>query len=115
MALKVAEVLIKWRGEGADQVAADTKKLGSALTDIGDKAKSAGAVLSAGLTAPLVLIGKQAIDAASDLNESMSAVETVFGSTANQVLEFSRTAASQLGQSRQAALSAASGMGALFK
>lgn len=115
MALKVAEVLIKWRSEGTQQAEADTKKLGSALTDIGNKAKTAGALLSAGLTAPLLLIGKQAIDAASDLNESMSAVETVFGSTADQVVAFSRTAASQLGQSRQAALGAAAGMGALFK
>ena len=115
MALKVAEVLIRWRGEGTQQIEADTKKLGSALTDLGSKAKSAGAVLSAGLTAPLVLIGKQAIDAASDLNESMSAVNTVFGSTSDQIVNFSRTAASQLGQSRQAALSSAAAMGALFK
>lgn len=115
MALKVAEVLIKWRGEGAQQIEADTRKMGSALTDLGNKAKSAGAVLSAGLTAPLVLIGKQAVDAASDLNESMSAVETVFGSTADQVMNFSRTAASQLGQSRQAALGSAAALGALFK
>lgn len=115
MALKVAEVLIKWRSEGTQQAEADTKKLGSALTDLGNKAKTAGAVLSAGLTAPLVLIGKQAVDAASDLNESMSAVETVFGSTADQVINFSRTAASQLGQSRQAALGSAAALGALFK
>lgn len=115
MALKVAEVLIRWRGEGSQQVEADTKRMGSALTDLGSKAKAAGAVMSAGLTAPLVLIGKQAIDAASDLNEAMSAVETVFGSTADQVVNFSRTAASQLGQSRQAALSSAAAMGALFK
>lgn len=115
MALKVAEVLIKWRGEGAQQVEADTKRMGSALTDLGSKAKAAGAVLSAGITAPLLLIGKQAIDAASDLNESMSAVTTVFGGTADQVMNFSRTAATQLGQSRQAALGSAAALGALFK
>lgn len=115
MALKVAEVLIRWRQDGAQEVEAETKKLGTTLTELGGKAKAAGALLSAGLTAPLLLIGKQAVDAASDLNESMSAVTTVFGSASKQVLDFSRTAASQLGQSRQAALSASAALGALFK
>lgn len=115
MALKVAEVLIRWRQQGSQDVEASAKRMGQSLTDLGDKAKTAGAVLSAGLTAPLLLIGKQAVDAASDLNEAMSATNTVFGSTADQVVRFSRTAASQLGQSQQAALAAASGMGALFK
>lgn len=115
MALKVAEVLIRWRQQGTQDVETSTKRLGESLTNLGDKAKTAGAVMSVGLTAPLTLIGKQALDAASDLNESMSQVETVFGSTSDQVIRFTRTAASQLGQSRQAALSAAGALGALFE
>lgn len=114
MALKVAEVLIRWRSQGAQDVEASTKRMSQSLTALGDKAKAVGGVLSVGLTAPLTLIGKQAVDAASDLNEAMSQVETVFGSTSDQMIRFTRTASSQLGQSQQAALSAAGALGALF-
>lgn len=114
MALKVAEVLIRWRSQGSQDVENSTKRMSQSLTALGDKAKAVGGVLSVGLTAPLTLIGKQAVDAASDLNESLSQVETVFGSTADQMIRFTRTAASQLGQSRQAALAAAGALGALF-
>lgn len=123
------DILIRWKSQGAPEVEQGAAKIGSAfdaaakkaasasaaIAAVGSKFKAAGTALTIGLTAPLVLIGKQSIDAASDLNEAMSAVNTVFGKTAIQVVQFSQTAASNLGQSQQAALSAASALGALFQ
>lgn len=74
-----------------------------------------GGIMSVAATAPLTLFGKNALAASSDLSEAMSAVETVFGRTAGTVLRFSENAARSLGVSREAALSSAGSLGALFK
>lgn len=55
-----------------------------------------------------------AIQAASDLNESVTKVGVVFGSAAIQVRSFAETAANSIGQSEQQALEAAGTFGNLF-
>ena len=55
------------------------------------------------------------INAASDLNESMSKVDVIFGQNAAAVREFAATSAQALGQSKGEALSALGGFGNLFK
>lgn len=55
-----------------------------------------------------------AIQASSDLNESINKTGVVFGSSAQQVLEWSQTSDKALGLSQQKALEAASSFGALF-
>lgn len=79
---------------------------GKSITNLGQK-------LSLGVTAPLTALGVSAIDAASDLNESMSAVRTIFGDAAESVSGFSTSVASSLGLSRNEALQAATQIGAL--
>jgi len=57
-------------------------------------------------------IGTSAVNAASDLDETSSAVEQVFGRRASaQLQQFARDAAQALGQSRQAALEASQTFG----
>ena len=57
-------------------------------------------------------IGTSAVNAASDLDETSSAVEQVFGRRASAQLQaFARDAAQALGQSRQAALEASQTFG----
>lgn len=55
-----------------------------------------------------------AIDAASDLNESITKVGVVFGTSAIQVRSFAETAADSIGQSEQQALEATGTFGNLF-
>jgi hypothetical protein len=131
------DVVIRWQQQGQAAIQAEAKgisqsfsSLGASLTkglsaasasikkslaSVGTQAKQTGAIMSAAVTGPILLMAKQSIDAASDLNESMSAVKTVFGDSADEVLNFSRNAASSLGQSQNAALSMASALGALFQ
>jgi len=63
------------------------------MDKIGSKMRSVGVGMTAAFTLPAIAIGKFTIDAASDLNESINAVETVFGGASETVLEFSEDAA----------------------
>lgn len=76
-------------------------KTGNVFGDI--KGKMAAAFGAAAL----ISFGKEAISAASDLNETQSKVAQVFGSSSDAVNAFAATAAQKLGQSKQEALDAA--------
>jgi len=86
------------------------------LGKFGNYAKAAFAGVAAGFTLTAVKdqIG-QAINAASNLNESMSKVSVVFGSSATDIVNWSKTAAKSMLLSQQAALEAASTFGNLFQ
>lgn len=83
MAITVAEIVAKIRAEGADQVVGEMKKaegatsgLGSTLQNVGGSMKSVGQKATLGLTLPILGMGLTFVNAASDLNEAMSAATT---------------------------------------
>lgn len=78
------------------------------------KMKSLGNKLTVGVTLPLVALGKSAFDAASDVNENMSKVETIFGQNAATIDRWARGAASSIGLARVEALGAAGSFGNMF-
>lgn len=86
------------------------------LGKFGNAAKAAFAGVAAGFTLGAVKdqIG-QAIDAASNLNESMSKVNVVFGSSSTDIVEWSKTSAKSMLLSQQATLEAAGTFGNLFQ
>ena len=84
--------------------ASGAKKLGGAV-----KLGLAGLGLGAGLAGVKTLV-----DAASDMNESLSKTGVVFGKAQDGVLKFSQTSAAQFGISKQAALEYASSMGSVL-
>jgi hypothetical protein len=84
------------------------------LGKIGSKMQGIGAGMTIGLTAPLLLAGKASIDAASDMNESASKSQVVFGNWNGTIETFAQGAAKNLGMSRQAATEAAGTFGNLF-
>jgi hypothetical protein len=57
---------------------------------------------------------KGAVDEASNLNESISKVSTVFGDSSTEIQAWAKTASTAFGQSRQQALEAAGTFGNLF-
>lgn len=77
------------------------EKVGGALSNIGNK-------LTIGVTLPLLAAGAASIKYASDLNETKTKVEVIFGDMSKSILEWSETSAQALGQSKQQALDAAS-------
>jgi hypothetical protein len=77
---------------------------------IGDFSKKAGlafAAAGAAAGAMAIKIGVDAVKAASDLGETISKVNVLFGDTAKDIEKFADGAASSLGQTKQQALDAA--------
>lgn len=97
---KSAILAIHIIADAASAVSAMTKAQRQAMS-FGDKLKKAGAVAGAALGA-ITVGAKQCVDAAADLQQSVGGVETVFGSSAAQMLEWSRQAAQSAGLSQNA-------------
>lgn len=85
----------------ATSAAAEMTKAQRQAMSFGDKLKKAGAVAGAALGA-ITIGAKQCVNAAADLQQSVGGVETVFGSSAVQMLEWSRQAAQSAGLSQNA-------------
>ena len=100
---------------GADTAAKDTKSFSDKLDSMGKTAMKAGGILTGAVTTPLLLIGKNAVTAASDLEESSSKVGVVFGDMAGEIYDFASTAADSYGMTEEAALAAMGTYGNLFK
>jgi hypothetical protein len=93
---------VKTASTGMQSFTANLKKVGAAM-----------GIAFAG--AQLAQFGKDVIMASSNMAESVSKVNVVFGSTADAVLAFGETAASAMGISSQQALEAAGTYGNLFQ
>lgn len=70
-----------------------------------DLAKSAG---FAAAGAAIAAFAKSSVDAFADMGETLSKAEVIFGDATDQIVRFGEDAATALGQSKQAAISAAS-------
>lgn len=86
----------------------------SRLGKVGERFDNVGRKMSTFVTIPVVAAFGGMIDAASDLNESLSKSDTVFGGSARAVHDFAESAAKDLGISRQQAEEAAGTFGNLF-
>lgn len=100
-------------------VSGDIKKLRQAMKGAGstmDRFKNrlgrVGNALTVGVTAPLAFLGNQAAETASELEQSVGAVESVFGDASEQILEFGESAAQSFGLSRREVNETAAVLGA---
>lgn len=90
-----------------------SKNSSSALSKFGNVAKKTAAIIAVGLGAAVVG-AKKAIDAASDLNETVSKMEQVFPKAKNAIADWADFSATALGLTRQAALEGAASFGNFF-
>lgn len=100
---------------GIDPTKATNSKVADAVTD---KWKTASAVVGASfaaMTAGAVAFGVKSIDLASDLNEVQNVVDTTFGSSADKINKWAKTAGESFGLSELAAKQYTSTMGAMLK
>ena len=124
MALGV-NIVSQFDAKGIKQAIAEFKKLEGAGAKATYGLRTADAALGAGvkqvmkygaiLAGAAGVLGYSLINAASALEESMSKVEVVFGDSADAVVSFAETAATNIGISKQAALEAAGTYGNLFQ
>ena len=94
------------------------RALGGAANDLqsfGQKTADIGGNLTRNVTVPLVALGGASVKAASDLGESINAVNVVFGEASQTVLEFGENAAEAVGLSQRAFNELATPLGALLQ
>ena len=101
--------------KGMDKANATTKSFGDKIGDFAKKAALALAAVGAAAGAMAIKIGKEAIAAASDLAETTSKVNVIFGETSKSIEEFGAKAAQSLGQTRTQAMNAAATFGIFGK
>lgn len=94
----------------ASQANSTLNKTASTAQKVGDKFRSLKGPAMLGLGA-LAVGAKAAIDSASDLNETISKTGEIFGPQAKEIESFATRAEQSLGQSKTAALEAASNFG----
>jgi hypothetical protein len=85
----------------SDDLKRDFGKVGESWKATGEKMVKVGAVMSAGITAPLVLFGKHAAQAAIDAEEMESAFNVVFGNMAGDVRKWAEETGNAMGRSTQ--------------
>ena len=107
-------IVSEFDGKGIDKAIKEFKQLETA----GEKAQFAikkAAIPAAAALAGLAAAAGPAISAASDLQENLSKVNVIFGEGAKEIENFSKTAATALGQSQNAVLQAAGTFGTFGK
>lgn len=82
------------------------QKISSKISNVGDKISSFGAKLTVGITTPLALAGKSAVNAASDFDENLNKVEVAFGDCSAAVKNWADDATESFGLSKNQALEA---------
>lgn len=87
------------------------KKLGSRISDVGKKMMSLGTRGLITVTAPLALLGRKFINAASNYQESVNKVDVAFGKASQSVQDFAKTAGENFGIDRGRALDMAAMFG----
>lgn len=81
------------------------------MEDIGSKMQGIGRKMSLALTLPIILAGKKMIEGASNLEETKSKINVLFGDMSSAMMDWSADAATAFGVSQQGALDAAADMG----
>ena len=112
--LSAAEIMVTLGLQGVQQFAAGLGQASSGISSFGEKVSRTGKIITASVTTPIVAFGVKSVMAASDVNEAQSAVNTVFGDSSKIINDYTKNSAQNLGVSREAALSAAAGLGALY-
>ena len=93
--------------DGLNKGQKESQTFGDKIDNINRKVGLAFAAMGAAATAMAVKFTKDAIGAASDMEETISKIGVVFGESAAQIEKFAETAARDIGQSKVQALDAA--------
>jgi hypothetical protein len=123
MAQTVADLKVRFGADGVDTVEQAAARANKSVTGIGSSLKGVAQVAGGFLAARAITAGAQAIrgqvsgaiDAASDLDESLNKNSVIFGDNAAAVQKWAQGAASNLGISRQQALETTATFGNLLK
>lgn len=83
-------------------------EISDSMKQVGTTVTKVGAGMSATITAPLVLLGKEMVNSASNTEENLNKVDVAFGKSAESVKKWSDNATKSFGLSKNQALEATS-------
>src|SRR5690606_24783490 len=110
----------KLKGPGAefarnmDRARRRIRELGESFESVGTKIRNFGAGLSVAVTAPVTLLGRSFIQAASDAEEARSAFGFLFGESTEAVRDWATALAAEIGRGSQAIQDQAAAFQQLF-
>ena len=93
--------------DGLNKGQKESQTFGDKIDSINRKVGLAFAAMGAAATAMAVKFTKDAIGAASDMEETVSKIGVIFGETSLEIEKFAETAARDIGQSKVQAMDAA--------
>jgi len=96
-------------------VEAAKSEVGAKMQAIGSELSAAGKTMTTRVTLPILGIGGAAVKMASDLEESVNAVNVVFGEAGDAIHAYGETAATSVGLSRSEFNQMSAEMGAMLK
>lgn len=113
MAMELESLVVSLALDSVD-LQNNLKTAQGSLDGFAKNAKQIGGVMSAAVTAPLAAIGIASINMASDLAETTSKVDTLFGEQSASIQAWSQDSAAAFGLSQQAALDSVGTLGNMF-
>lgn len=113
MSNNVIEILLKMLG--TDAAAKDLEGFGKKAANIGKGMQKVGLGMTAGITAPLMLMAKTSVASASTLEEAMGAVRSVFPENAEAVSAWAASLATDFGITKAAGLDSIAGYGLIMQ
>ena len=105
--MEVSNLFVKITADVAGAIG-NLKGFESKFKQVGMNVAKVGAGMTAGLTAPLVMVGSKAFGMASDFEESLNKVTVAFGDNSKEVVDWSKTTLSSFGIAQGTALEMAS-------
>lgn len=100
---------------GLDNAVKSAQSFKSKMQGVGKSMMATGAMMTAGITAPIIGLGAFMVNAASNLNESQNAMNVVFGEGSKAVEEFAQNSATAVGMSKSEWYQLAAVQGAALK
>jgi len=97
----IIELIVNGIDNFSKEISDGVDKTNKKLKSVGESMTKTGAVMTGALTVPIVAGFGASVMAASDLGESVSAVQTVFGDASDTIYEFGQTSATAVGLSEQ--------------
>lgn len=111
MASNIIEIVVS----AIDETSKAFGNINKSLKDIGTSMTKTGLMMTAGLTLPIIALGKNMVDSASTLEESMNAVKVVFKEAADEIYAFGETSAEAVGLSQSEFNQLSAELGAMLK
>lgn len=81
-------------------------EISKSMKDVGTTVTKVGAGMSATITAPLVLLGKEMVESASNMEENLNKVDVAFGNSSESVKKWADNSTKAFGLSKNQALEA---------